>query len=109
MRFLVDAQLPPALVRHLEAKGHEAKHVTDIGLGNARDQAIWEHAALTGAVIISKDEDFARREFMGKGGPPVIWIRLPNVRTRDLLAWFEPLLPRIIANLEKGERLIEIA
>jgi len=32
MRFLVDAQLPPALARTLEAGGHEAEHVADIGL-----------------------------------------------------------------------------
>ncbi len=31
MRFLIDAQLPPALAR-LEAGGYEAEHVADIGL-----------------------------------------------------------------------------
>ena len=29
MRVLVDAQLPPALVRWLADKGHEAEHVAD--------------------------------------------------------------------------------
>jgi predicted nuclease of predicted toxin-antitoxin system len=32
MRFLVDAQLPPALARHLVAAGHEAQHVADLGM-----------------------------------------------------------------------------
>jgi predicted nuclease of predicted toxin-antitoxin system len=32
MRFLVDAQLPPALARWLAAQGHEAAHVGDLGL-----------------------------------------------------------------------------
>ncbi|MGC2224174.1 MAG: DUF5615 family PIN-like protein [Methylocella sp.] len=91
MRFLVDAQLPPALSRYLAAGGHEAEHVADIELGGAKDQAIWEYAARVGAVIVSKDEDF------------------PNTRKRELLLWFEPLLPRIIEALERGERLIEIA
>ena len=80
MRFLVDAQLPPALARYLAAGGQEAEHVADIGLGGAKDQAIWEYAARVGAVIVSKDEDFAQRTFFGKGGPPVVWIRL---RTRE--------------------------
>jgi predicted nuclease of predicted toxin-antitoxin system len=32
MRFLVDAQLPPALARWLAEKGHDARHVADVGL-----------------------------------------------------------------------------
>jgi predicted nuclease of predicted toxin-antitoxin system len=109
MRFLVDAQLPPALARYLAAGGHEAEHVVDIGLSGAKDQAIWEYAARVGAVIVSKDEDFAQRTFFGKGGPPVVWIRLSNTRKRELLLWFEPMLPRITEALERGERLVEIA
>jgi len=70
---------------------------------------IWEYAARVDAVIVSKDEDFAQRTFFGKGGPPVVWITLPNTRKRELLLWFEPILPRIIEALERGERLIEIA
>jgi hypothetical protein len=36
VRFLVDAQLPPALARHLAVLGHEAVHVADVGLLRAR-------------------------------------------------------------------------
>ena len=32
MRFVADAQLPPALARWLVARGHEAEHVCDKGL-----------------------------------------------------------------------------
>jgi predicted nuclease of predicted toxin-antitoxin system len=35
MRFLIDAQLPPALVPWLAAKGHQARHVIDCGLGRS--------------------------------------------------------------------------
>jgi predicted nuclease of predicted toxin-antitoxin system len=31
MRFLVDAQLPPALAQWLASHGHDAMHVTDLG------------------------------------------------------------------------------
>lgn len=34
MRFLVDAQLPPALARKLEALGHVAEHVADQGMAS---------------------------------------------------------------------------
>jgi predicted nuclease of predicted toxin-antitoxin system len=109
MRFLVDAQLPPALARQLASERHEAEHVADIGLNGAQDQVIWEYAARVGAVIVSKDEDFAQRRFFDEGGPCVVWIRLPNTRKREFLLWFERMLPQIVEALERGERLIEIA
>jgi predicted nuclease of predicted toxin-antitoxin system len=93
MRFLVDAQLPPALARWLEAEGHTAAHGGDLGMQAVSDGAIWDHARTTSAVIVSKDEDFARRRASASDGPPVVWIRLPNTRRRDLLAWFAAVLP----------------
>lgn len=41
MRFLVDAQLPPALARWLASQGHQADHVGDLGLAAAMDRVIW--------------------------------------------------------------------
>ena len=62
MRFLVDAQLPPALVSWLVARGYEAEHVGDRQLQTASDAAIWDYALATSAVIVTKDEDFAKRK-----------------------------------------------
>lgn len=59
MRFLVDAQLPPALARLLREHGHEADHVTDIGPGDASDQDLWRFALANEAIIVTKDEDFS--------------------------------------------------
>jgi predicted nuclease of predicted toxin-antitoxin system len=59
VRFLVDAQLPPALARPLEAWGHVAEHVADLGIAAAPDHRVREYAAGVGAVIVTKDEDFA--------------------------------------------------
>jgi predicted nuclease of predicted toxin-antitoxin system len=61
MRFLIDAQLPPALAGWLVANGHEAEHVGDRGMQTAPDTVIWDYALATSAVIVTKDEDFARR------------------------------------------------
>ncbi len=61
MKFLVDAQLPPALARWLREAGHEAQAVRDAGLLEAEDGAIWNHALAIGAAIITKDEDFSQR------------------------------------------------
>ena len=108
MRFLVDAQLPPALARRLAGQGHSAEHVGDIGMQAASDPAIWDFALRENVAIITKDEDFARRKVLTRGGPVVIWIRLPNTRRSDLLAWFDALLPMILSALQRGDTLIEL-
>lgn len=59
MRFLVDAQPPPASARWLAAQGYQADHVADLNMNSAPDSSIWQLAASTGAVIVTKDEDFA--------------------------------------------------
>ena len=53
MRFLVDAQLPPALARWFVEKGYAAEHVYDIQMESATDYEIWHRAETTGAVIVS--------------------------------------------------------
>ncbi|WP_298401115.1 DUF5615 family PIN-like protein [Sphingobium sp.] len=57
MKFLVDAQLPPALCRWLCDRGHEAEHVSDIGMIAANDVAISARAEADGAVLVSEDAD----------------------------------------------------
>jgi predicted nuclease of predicted toxin-antitoxin system len=108
MRFLVDAQLPPALAGWLAVHGHEAAHVGDLGMQAASDAAIWDHAVASSSAIITKDEDFAQRKVLAESGPTVVWIRLPNTRRRDLLVWFEAVLPEILTAVARGETLIEV-
>jgi predicted nuclease of predicted toxin-antitoxin system len=107
LRFLVDAQLPPALARQIEALGHAAEHVADCGLATAADREIRAYAATVGAVIITKDEDFVVRKLL-ESGPPVVWVRIGNTRRADLLRRIEADFAAILTALERGETLIEI-
>ena len=107
MRFIVDTQLPNALAGWLRERGHQAEHVLEIGLAQSKDSVIWQHVQKQGAVIVTKDEDFAERVRRGRPGPAVIWLRVGNCSNPALCAWREPLLPAIIRQLENGERLIE--
>ena len=108
MRFVVDAQLPPALARLLTAKGHSAVHVEDIGLRDADDSPIWSYALDNEAVIVTKDEDFPRRLRRSQRCPVVVWLRIGNTSRRALLGWFEPLLPEIEKLIRQGDCLIEV-
>lgn len=40
-------------------KGHEAASLGEMGLRDADDADIWERARMDGAIIVTKDEDFA--------------------------------------------------
>ena len=106
--FLVDAQLPPALAKWLISQGHAASHVLDLGLERADDRAIWNRAIEIGAVILTKDEDFAVRVVLEPGGPSVVWVRFGNTTRAELLTRFEHHLQGVLDALERGDTLVEI-
>ena len=108
MRFVVDTNLPRALATWIVAKGHNAEHVLDIGLAQVKDAAVWIRASETGAVIVSKDEDFADLVRRTQTGPSVLWLHTGNGTTRDLLHLLDPLWPTIELRLMAGERLVEV-
>jgi predicted nuclease of predicted toxin-antitoxin system len=108
VRFLVDAQLPPALARILTERGHDAAHVTDISPAETPDLELWQWAIDNGAVLVTKDEDFADMVTLRKPAPPVVWVRIGNTSRRALLEWFMPLLDEVVQRVEAGETLIEL-
>jgi predicted nuclease of predicted toxin-antitoxin system len=109
MKFLIDAQLPPALARLIISLGHEALHVEEAGILGATDQAIWNYAIANGQAIITKDEDFKNILLLtSPPTTPVIWVRIGNCSNTALTQWFQPLFPQIQAHLQQGERLIEL-
>lgn len=108
MKFLVDAQLPPALALWLTASGNEAVHVAELGLRDASDGAIWARACQDGFVLVTKDEDFARRSAQAAAAPVIVWLRVGNATNRVLREWLEPKWPGVISLLSKGHRLIEV-
>lgn len=82
MKFLVDANLPPALARWLTSEGHEAHHVSDLGMLASPDREIWAQARKMDACLVTKDEDFILLQTLDRAGPCIVWIRIGNaVRT----------------------------
>ncbi len=108
MIFLVDAQLPPALASWLAEQGNTAQHVDDVGLRDADDIVIWNYALSSGAIIVTKDEDFAERTARTTSGPVIIWLRMGNATNRVLIRWLTPRWEEVIAHLDAGDRLIEV-
>lgn len=107
MKFVVDAQLPPALAAWLRAKGHDAVAVREIGLAGADDRSIWSYARAECAIIVTKDEDFGQ---LAAAAPDVrvLWVRIGNAVNRVLLDRFERAWPEIRTHLEQGAQVLEL-
>ncbi len=108
MKFLVDANLPPALARWLASEGHEAQHVGDFGMERAPDREIWARARETGACIVTKDEDFILLQALDRAGPAIVWIRIGNAVRGVLLRRLPALWPAVISAIARGEKVIEV-
>lgn len=106
MNFLVDAQLPPALCRWPEARGHGARHCHALGLGAAPDADIAALAEAESLILITKDDDFLRLRLPDRFA--VLWLRCGNTTNAALTAWLEPRWPQIETLLQSGERLVEV-
>lgn len=66
------------------SEGHDAHHVSDLGIATIPDRAIWMRAREMGACIITKDEDFVLMQALDGGGPAIVWIRTGNAARRVL-------------------------
>ena len=108
MKFLLDNQLPAALAKFLVSRGHDARHVLDIGLDKASDTEVWKYAAANSLTLITKDEDFLQRASQPGAPVQVVWVRLGNCRKPALLAAFESVLPQLETALQACNRVVEI-
>ena len=108
MKFLIDAQLPPALAHWLREAGYDAQAVRDVGLRDAGDDEIWRYAQTQGRVIVTKDEDFAQRTQTGSSGPVIVWLRIGNTSNAALRTWLEPQMPTLVRLIGQGYRVVEV-
>ncbi len=108
MKFLVDNQLPAALVQFLRKHGVECEHVLDAGLAEASDAAISRYAVAQDLIIVSKDEDFFYLASQPDTRIRLLWVRLGNCRKAALLRAVEGHWPRIEECFRSGDRVVEL-
>jgi predicted nuclease of predicted toxin-antitoxin system len=95
VRFLVDANVSPRLAKLLRAGGHDALAVRDVGLGDAPDDDILDHAAAEDRIVISHDTDFGTLvAFRQLSKPSFVLIRSSDPLTPEEQA------AMLIANLD---------
>ncbi len=108
MNFLVDNQLPEALCRFLNGRGHRSDHVLGLRLEEASDIEIWNHAANAHWIVVSKDEDFLYLANRPGDTGKLLWVRIGNCRKQTLLQAFDRELPTVIRAFDQGLRVVEI-
>ena len=85
MRLLFDEQLSEELVTKLADLFPESLHVRLLGAGGAADPSVWDLAREHQCVLVTKDEDFHRLSVL-RGAPPlVVWLRIGNCTTEDIV------------------------
>jgi len=84
VKLLFDQNLASQIVKRLKGDFPDSAHVRDIGMRDASDGEVWEHARLHGFAIVSKDWDFQQLSFVRGSPPKVIWIRRGNCSVRDI-------------------------
>ena len=109
MIIWLDAQLSPRLTRWIEETfGVECLHVRDLGLRNAEDQEIFQRARDSGAVVMTKDEDFVHLVERNGSPPQVIWVTSGNMANDRFKLLLQNTLQDAISLIESGEAVVEI-
>jgi predicted nuclease of predicted toxin-antitoxin system len=101
--LLIDENLPASIARILPV---DSSHATDVA-DRPSDRQLWDYARSRGWNILTRDTDFFDRIMLDGSPPKVIWVRLGNIRKRDLEAKLLQLWPSIVNLLEDSD-LVEI-
>lgn len=85
MKLLFDQNISFRIIQKIEAFLPLSSQVRLIGLENAKDSEIWEYARKNEYTIVTFDTDFYDLSLI-KGVPPkIIWLRLGNTSTDNIV------------------------
>jgi len=103
LKFLADMGVSGLVVRTLNARGHDAVHLRDIGLQRLPDPQILVKARTENRIVLTYDLDFS--ELMSLGGhslPSVITFRMRDQRPSTAVDRLIILLERESVQLQVG-------
>ncbi len=103
IRFLLDQGLPRSAAEILRNKGYDIVHVAEVGMSNAKDLEIVQHAGQEGRVIVTLDADFHALLMVGGHlAPSVIRVRMEGLKGEGLAALIEQVLTNVAQDLKSG-------
>ena len=102
MRLLFDQNLSFKLCRQLDDLFPGSSQVRLVGLAQADDRAVWDHAKANGFTLVSQDSDFAEMAALLGPPPKVIWLRGGNRPTAAVARMLRRQAAAIAAFAEDG-------
>jgi predicted nuclease of predicted toxin-antitoxin system len=103
VKFLADMGISVKTVAFLQALGHDAVHLSELGLERLPDHGIVEKARQEGRIVLAHDLGFG--ELMAAGGatlPSVITFRLRNMHPDRVNSALQRIIPQHGEALERG-------
>lgn len=85
MKFLIDHNLSPKLVKHLSGWFPGSVHTEELGFGRTSDHDLWQHALENGYSILTKDTDYEHISILRGSPPKVVWLRIGNAPTSKVM------------------------
>ena len=93
MNFLIDMPVSPSLAEWLRTQGHQATHLSQIGMASASDIEIIKLARQKDSVIITADLDFPRLIALASDdSPALILFRGGNYKEEGMKKLLERIL-----------------
>jgi predicted nuclease of predicted toxin-antitoxin system len=89
VKLLFDQNISFRVVKGLATLFSEARQVKELGLENAADRHIWNYAKENQYSIVTFDADFYDLVTLFGHPPKVIWLRLGNTSTLNLIKTLE--------------------
>lgn len=105
MKFLVDHNLSPKLVRHLDERFPGSVHTAALGFDRTSDHDLWRYAKEHGFSILTKDSDYGQLSILRGAPPKLVWLRIGNAPTRMVVQLLNDHHQDIIAFLNDEERV----
>lgn len=110
MKFLIDAQLPPALKHFFLHRGHDAIHTLDLPLKNdTSDQDVCQVSADEDRIVISKDVDFYYSFVLSRKPAKLVLVKTGNISTKALMNIFSSQVDELVQLLETNDFVTVLA
>ncbi len=109
MTVWIDAQFSPLLAPWLAGRfAVEAVHISEIDLLFASDELLFHSAEKAGAIVITRDREFAQLVKVLVPPPKAIWITAADPSLSAVKRLLDGAFDRALGLLEAGESLVEM-
>ncbi len=119
MKILLDQNISFRVIKGIQDLFPMARQVRELRLENYSDRNIWEYARKEGYSIVTFDSDFYDLNLVLGTPPKIIWLRIGNATTEEIIQLFiqnSELIKEFLTNpdfgqlgcLEVGKEIFEV-